>query len=58
MQDVDPKVSIDYMFFTRTFFSAILFAANARVTVTVINKPSGTLATIIPIIKTIFLMIS
>jgi len=52
MQLVDPRVSTDYMFLTRTNFSAILLAVRASATVIVIIRPSGTQATIIPMQKT------
>lgn len=52
IQVVDPKVSTDSKFLTRIFFLAILFAVNASETVTVTRRPSGTLATIIPIVNT------
>ena len=58
MQEVDPRVSTDSRFFTRTIFPAILCAVKASDTVTVARSPSGTLATIIPIAKTKFVMIS
>ena len=51
MQDVEPNVSTDSKFLTKTFFYAIFLAVRAKHTVTVTNSPSGTLATIIPIIK-------
>lgn len=56
MQVVDPSVSIDSMFLTSTFLSAILFAVNAKHTVTVNSNPSGTLATMIPIMKITFVI--
>ena len=49
MQDVDPKVSTPSKFFTKTFNPASFFAVNVKATTTVANRPSGTLATIIPI---------
>ena len=52
MHDVDPSVSTDSRFFTNTYLPAILWAVKARDTVTVQRRPSGTLATMIPIIKT------
>jgi hypothetical protein len=54
MQEVDPRVSTDYKFLTKTLLRAILCAAKAIHTVTVMRRPSGTLATIIPIIKDMF----
>jgi len=56
MQEVEPKVSTDSRFFTSTLFSAILVAVMVRPTVTVAKRPSGTFATMIPIIKTRFTM--
>mmetsp|Transcript_8245 Transcript_8245/g.23242 ORF Transcript_8245/g.23242 Transcript_8245/m.23242 type:complete len:240 (+) Transcript_8245:3345-4064(+) len=52
MQDVLPSVSTPSKFLTMTFFVYILFAVRVRQTVTVASSPSGTLATMIPIIKT------
>lgn len=57
MQLVEPSVSTDYIFFTNTFFLCIRFAVRARDTVTVIIRPSGTAATIIPIQNTILVRI-
>ena len=52
MQLVDPNVSTESNFFTNTFFVNIRCAVKLKQTWTVANKPSGTLATMIPIIKT------
>jgi hypothetical protein len=52
MHEVDPKVSTDSRFLTNTYFPAILWAVKASDTVTVARSPSGTLATMIPIMKT------
>lgn len=49
IQLVDPSVSTASKFFTRTYLSANLFAVIAKETVIHPNRPSGTLATIIPI---------
>lgn len=51
MHVVEPKVSIDSRFLTRTFFLAIHFAVTARLIVTVAIKFSGTFAVMIPIEK-------
>merc|ERR1719271_1715867 len=52
IQEVEPKVSTPSRFLTMTFFVYILLAVNVKQTVTVANKPSGTFATIIPIMNT------
>lgn len=49
IQLVDPKVSTASKFFTSTYLSASLLAVIAKEIVMHPNKPSGTLATIIPI---------
>ena len=54
IQLVDPSVSTDSKFFTKTFLVLNFLAATESVIVIVANKPSGTLATIIPIPKTKF----
>jgi hypothetical protein len=58
MTVVDPRVSTASRFFTNTFFEAIFFAVKVKETVTVASRPSGTLATMIPIQKTRFLTVS
>lgn len=52
MQEVEPSVSTDYKFLTRTFFAANFLAVMAKEMVTQARMPSGTLATIIPIPNT------
>lgn len=47
----DPKVSTTTKFFARMFLDANLFAVKVKLKVTVGGRPSGTLATIIPIAK-------
>lgn len=49
MQLVDPRVSTASKFLTSTYLSANLFAVIAKDTVIHPNRPSGTLATMIPI---------
>ena len=52
MTEVDPNVLTDSRFLTQTFFSNIRFAVNVNGTVIVVNRPSGTFATMIPIRNT------
>lgn len=51
MQLVEPRVYTASKFLTSTFFSDNLLAVNVNPTVTSANKPSGTLATMIPMAK-------
>lgn len=51
MQEVDPKVSTASKFLTSTCFSANLLAVIAKEMVIQASRPSGTLATKIPIPK-------
>lgn len=51
IQLVLPSVSTDSKFLTSTFFLDSLLAATDKVIVIVASKPSGTLATMIPIPK-------
>lgn len=53
MQDVDPKVSTAYKFFTSTCFSESFLAVIASEIVIQAKSPSGTFATKIPIPKII-----
>jgi len=57
MQLVDPRVSTDWRFFTSTYFPCMRLAVRASETVTVKIRPSGTLATMIPIAKTMLVRI-
>ena len=54
IQLVEPSVSTDSKFLTSTFLVLSFLAATDNVIVIVANKPSGTLATIIPIPNTRF----
>mmetsp|Transcript_122550 Transcript_122550/g.297434 ORF Transcript_122550/g.297434 Transcript_122550/m.297434 type:complete len:422 (-) Transcript_122550:557-1822(-) len=58
MHVVEPSVSTPSMFFTNTIFCAIDLDVSVRHTVTVASRPSGTLATMIPIMKTRLVMMS
>jgi phage tail sheath gpL-like len=49
IQDVEPKVSTASRFFTKTYLSASFLAVMAKETVMHPRRPSGTLATMIPI---------
>lgn len=56
MQVVEPSVSTDSRFLTRTIFFARRLAVKASEIDTVAMRPSGTFATIIPIAKRTFVM--
>mmetsp|Transcript_10395 Transcript_10395/g.33011 ORF Transcript_10395/g.33011 Transcript_10395/m.33011 type:complete len:284 (-) Transcript_10395:484-1335(-) len=56
MQLVLPSVSTPSRFFTSTDFLAMLLAVRASPTVTVASRPSGTLATMMPIMNTRLVM--
>lgn len=49
IQLVDPNVSTDSRFLTKTFYLLSLLAATVKLTVMVIGNPSGTTANMIPI---------
>jgi hypothetical protein len=49
IQLVDPKVSTDSKFFTKTFNLLSFYAVMERLTVIVIGKPSGIIEIKIPI---------
>lgn len=51
MQEVDPRVSTAYRFFTSTCFSASFLAVMAKEMVMQASSPSGTFATSIPMAK-------
>mmetsp|Transcript_5664 Transcript_5664/g.20298 ORF Transcript_5664/g.20298 Transcript_5664/m.20298 type:complete len:411 (-) Transcript_5664:552-1784(-) len=56
MHVVEPSVSTPSMFFTSTIFWAMDFDVSVRHTVTVASRPSGTFATMMPIMKTRLVM--
>merc|ERR1740139_457440 len=58
MHEVEPRVSTDSRFLTSTFFLAMRWAVKARETVTVARRPSGTLATMIPMANTRLVIMS
>ena len=57
MQLVDPRVSTDCRFFTSTYLPCMRLAVRASEIVTVKIRPSGTLATMMPIAKTMLVRI-
>ena len=58
MQVVEPKVSTDCRFLTSTIFFALYLDVKVSKIESVANNPSGTFATIMPITKTIFVIMS